>query len=162
MNHDADVEKEIKVVVFEVGDRVFAIRIDYVREILEHRDLTVVPDAPTWLAGILEISEAVLPVVSLHKRFGAKERDTHRHLINLTTPDGDMIFTADDVTAIRMLSPDQIKPVEKFGEQEGAHFLEGAVSLDGELVLIIDPRRVVDMQILQEARERTEAGEDAE
>ncbi len=162
MSHDSDVTGEIKVVVFDLGDRVFAIRIDYVREILEHRDPTVVPDEPSWLAGILELSEAVLPVVSLHRRFGAEERDTRRHLIHLTTPEGDMIFTADDVTAIRMVTPDQIKSVDKFGEQEGAHFLEGAVSLDGDLVLIIDPRRVVDMKVLQEAQDKAPIGEGVE
>ncbi len=152
--HKMEGGEEIKVVVFDVGERQFGIRIDYVREILEHRDPTAVPDAPAWLAGILDVAGEVLPVISLHKRLDAERRDARRHLINLTTSDGDMVFTADEVNAIRVLRDDQIRPVEHFAEEKNDHFLEGAVSLEGKIILLIDPRKIVDMEVVERATEK--------
>ena len=144
--------EEMTVVIFDLGDRQFAIRIDYVREILEYREPVAVPDTPEWLAGILDIAGDVLPVVSLHSRFEAEETDAKRHLINLTTEEGDMIFTADDVTAIRALNGDWVRPVEGASGERGADFLEGAVVLDKDLVLVVDPRKVVDMGALRRVK----------
>ena len=148
MNAPRD-SQEIKVVVFNVGARSFAIRIDHVKEIQKYQTPVRVPDSPSWLAGVLDIDGHVFPVVSLHQRFHVDESEAQgaSHLINLELTRGEMAFTTDEVTAIRTLQSDDIRHLTQVSTEMENPLLEGAVTIGDELVLLIDPERVVDLEV---------------
>lgn len=141
--------EEIKVVIFHVGQRLFAIPIEYVREILPYQDPISVPDSPDWLAGVIDLAGRVLPVVSLHERFDESMDEDERHLIRLQFDDQrGAAFTTDAVTAIRVLEDEAIRDVDQLSGEMQTPLLWGAARVDNQLVLVINPEKVVDVDYI--------------
>ena len=57
----------LELLCFRVGERVFAMDIMCIREILRSCVVTPVPNAPPGVAGVLNLRGALLPVVDLHR-----------------------------------------------------------------------------------------------
>ncbi|MBK6432207.1 chemotaxis protein CheW [Candidatus Amarolinea dominans] len=66
-NQDAAVQ----LVVFEVGQRAYALRVEQVIEVLRMVAIAPLPDTPPWLAGMLNFRGQVIPVMDLRTRLGA-------------------------------------------------------------------------------------------
>ena len=59
---------------FTLGGEVYALDILEVTEIIEFRDLTVVPMMPSFIRGVINLRGRVLPVVDMAARFGQQRR----------------------------------------------------------------------------------------
>jgi len=78
--------QEIKVVCFRLGAEIYALDIMRVREIIKPLRLSGLPDAPTFVEGVINLRGSVIPVVDLRKRFGLTEpadRGEKRFLITV-------------------------------------------------------------------------------
>ncbi len=71
----AEPEAQRQIVAFRVGEEVFGLEIGEVREVVEYREVTPVPRAPEFVAGIISLRGAILPVVDLRKRIGMEPTD---------------------------------------------------------------------------------------
>jgi purine-binding chemotaxis protein CheW len=69
---DRDIQ-EIKVVCFRLGRDTYALDIMRVREILKPQKLSGLPEAPSFVEGVINLRGAIIPVVDLRKRFGLSE-----------------------------------------------------------------------------------------
>ena len=59
--------------VFGSDTETFGVPINSVHEIVRMMDITVVPDAPVYIEGVINLRGKIIPVVDLRKRFGEKE-----------------------------------------------------------------------------------------
>jgi chemotaxis signal transduction protein len=59
-----------QVVVFKLADEHYGINITAVDSIIELQAITVVPQAPVFVEGVIRLRGNLLPVVDLRKRFG--------------------------------------------------------------------------------------------
>ncbi len=55
---------------FTVGDVVYAVRIEVVREIVNPKEVVELPQAPRSVRGVADLRKLVVPVVDLRERFG--------------------------------------------------------------------------------------------
>jgi purine-binding chemotaxis protein CheW len=67
---EAGPEVKRQIVAFRVGEEVFGLEIGEVREVLEYREVTPVPLAPKFVAGIISLRGTILAVIDLRVRFG--------------------------------------------------------------------------------------------
>ena len=66
----AEPEALRQIVTFRVGEEVFGLEIGEVGEVIEYREVTPVPRAPDFVAGIISLRGTILPVIDLKVRFG--------------------------------------------------------------------------------------------
>ena len=62
-------EKHQQIVGFRVGKEHFGVPIGYVHEIVRMMDITTVPDAPSFVEGVINLRGKIIPVIDLRKRF---------------------------------------------------------------------------------------------
>src|SRR5581483_9264211 len=62
-------------ITFKLGEELFAINVNQVREVLETSRFTRVPTAPDYMRGLVNVRGKAIPVVDLRLRFGL-ERGT--------------------------------------------------------------------------------------
>ena len=65
-----------QMVVFQLGEGVYGLDIQYVLEINRISEFTPIPNAPSYVKGIINLRGTIVPVVNLGQRFGLDERDT--------------------------------------------------------------------------------------
>lgn len=75
-----NIEKEaddrlLQFLSFIVDDEEYALELHETKEVVKMREITEVPHAPHFIAGIISLRGEIIPVISLQKRLGLKEKD---------------------------------------------------------------------------------------
>jgi purine-binding chemotaxis protein CheW len=151
---------------FAVGAQEYALDIMRIKEIVNPLPITVVPGAPAFVEGIVELRGAFLPVIDLRTRFGlavtAADRDSKYVIARV---DGRQVgLVVDRVIEVRRVELAQVAPPPPLAVATGARpFFSGVVKWDERIVLIVDLDQVLtederrDLAALQAQASRSEA-----
>ena len=97
---------------FRMGDRHLALPLERVERVIRMAALIPLPDAPSWVSGVLNFHGTILPVIDLRKRLGLPEKEMnpdhrilvirtrHRKLGVLADAADEVIFVPDDQRAL--------------------------------------------------------------
>jgi purine-binding chemotaxis protein CheW len=66
--------KDVTLIVLELDGRWFALPINTVNEVIRMVAIAPLPDAPEWVAGVINVRGEVLPVIDLRTRLGLDRR----------------------------------------------------------------------------------------
>ena len=142
-------ELQTQLLTFLLAGDSYAVSILRVREIIEHEDVTRVPNMPASIRGVLNLRGAVVPVVDLAVRFGLGESHVSKRscvVIVEVDVDGDhlvMGLMVDAVSQVIELPPADIEPPPALGTRIRADFLQGLGKIGKGFVLILDIDRVL-------------------
>jgi purine-binding chemotaxis protein CheW len=137
-------EQEIELLSFRLGGEEYAVLVADVREVLKSYHLTIVPNSPDYILGVMTLRGTVLPVIDLCKRFGLAQatKDEKSRIVVASSADEEAGLLVDRVTGVFKILPDEIKPVPENIEQ-GAEFLRGIVRTADRLYILLDLEKVV-------------------
>ena len=65
----------MKVIVFELMDKEYAIEVDVVQSIEKLLSITRVPKTPSYVKGVINLRGVVTPIVDLRERFGLEVKE---------------------------------------------------------------------------------------
>jgi len=130
---------------FTIGDESYGVDIMAVREIKVWSEITRLPEQPNFVRGVLNLRGAIVPIVDLRCRFGQGLTEaTALHVVIIVQIDGQLVgLLADRVSDIVTVDPGKIKPVPKIGQNGKSAFLSGIVSIESELIALIDLDRLL-------------------
>lgn len=140
---------------FRLGGEVFALGILDITEIIEYRDLTVVPMMPPFIRGVLNLRGRVVPVVDLAARFGRGTTDVARRTAVIIVETGpretdegeepaqDFGILVDAVNEVVHFTADDIEPPPAFGAGIRADFISGMAKHRGDFIIVLDVDRVL-------------------
>jgi purine-binding chemotaxis protein CheW len=127
-----------QLVVFRLGEQRYALPLAAVERFVPAVEVTVLPDAPGTVLGVINVAGRVIPVLNLRKRFGLVEREvsptdhfliarTARRTVALVVDEAQSVI---EYPAVEIVGPDHILP--ELGQ------IQGVVKLPDGLVLIHD------------------------
>jgi len=70
---------ELHIVGFQVGRETYGVPITSLHEIVRVPEITVVPDAPVYLEGVINLRGKIVSVMDLRKRLGEKQVALNKH-----------------------------------------------------------------------------------
>jgi purine-binding chemotaxis protein CheW len=133
------------VVSFRIGEQDYCIDIDIVREIRGWSPTTVLPHAPDYVTGVINLRGAVVAVVDLAARLGlGKTMATPRHVIIIVALGHQTVgLLADVVSDILGIDEASLKPVPEVAADGLEAFITSLVTLeDGRMLRKLDLRQV--------------------
>ncbi|MFB6355842.1 MAG: chemotaxis protein CheW, partial [bacterium] len=65
----------MQIVTFQLAGERYGLPIDTIQEIIMDRDVTRVPNLPTFLKGIIHLRDSVIPIVDGIERLGYHDRE---------------------------------------------------------------------------------------
>ena len=152
-------------VLFRLGDETYGLPIAAVVEVLRLPEtVTRVPRAPRFVAGVMSHRGTVVPLVDQGRRFVSRQAGPERQRrVIITRLDGLTAgFIVDGVEQILSVPAAELQPAPDLAAGENRIFDRVAnVRLDGRLVLLVDPRQLLDQaerDILRALAERSEPG----
>lgn len=141
-------QDEIQVVTFKLGREEFGLFISDVREINRITEITVVPNAPSFVEGIMNLRGNVIPAIDLRKRFQLeilKRNDSSRVIIvdiaNKTTG-----FIVDSVSDVIRISKSSIEPPpDIISSNIQTEFVQGIANLtkQGRFIILLNVNRIL-------------------
>lgn len=141
-----------QLITFEVESQVFGIDIMAIREIRAWTPTTRLPQVPHYVAGVVNLRGTVLPVVDLAARLGWRATEpTARHVIIVTQILGQfrglIVDSVSDIVTVPIAS---LQPPPTTGDAV-VPFLEGLVSIDERMVMVLDLPSLTDAYDFAEA-----------
>ena len=126
-------------IVFRVGAQEFCLDIMTVREIRGWTQATVLPHAPGYVRGVINLRGSVLPVVDLSDRLGFTPIEGNaRQVIIVVQIGGKLVgMLVDAVSDILSQSSQVIQPTPEVASGEVLSFLQGVLAIDGRMIGLI-------------------------
>jgi purine-binding chemotaxis protein CheW len=137
-------QREIEMLSFRLGGEEYAVPVSDVREVLKIIQLTIVPNTPNYILGVMSLRGTMLPIIDLCRRFGlpAGDQDQKSRIVVVSSADEEVGLLVDRVTGVFSILPDEIKPAPENIEQ-GAEYLRGIVRQEERLYILLDLERAV-------------------
>jgi purine-binding chemotaxis protein CheW len=133
-----------QIVGFCVGKENFGVPISIVHEIVRMMEITVVPDAPSHIEGVINLRGKIIPVVDLRKRFAEEIRPHRRNRILVVELDGHQVgLVVDAANEVIKMNPELIEPPPNIFEQGELNYVTGVGKLGGKLVILIDLAKIM-------------------
>ena len=134
-------------ILFTLAGTTYALRSEYVRhmEMVDH--VTRVPNAPTYVDGVVSSRGQVVPVINLRARFGFDrvDADARTRLIIVELESRVVALLADSAREFVTIRPDSIQPPGRALAGLSGEYLEGIATIGDRLVLILNVKHVVDV-----------------
>ncbi len=131
--------REMELLSFRLGGEEYAVMVDDVKEVLKIRDLTMVPNAPDYVLGVMSLRGTMLPVLDLCRRLGITRPpgDEKSRILVVSPDEEDAGLLVDRVSGVLRVMPDTIRPVPE-NIEHGAEFLRGIVRREDRLYILLD------------------------
>ena len=133
-----------QIVGFRVGKENFGVPIGIVHEIVRMMEITVVPDSPTYVEGVINLRGKIIPVVDLRKRFAEPVVPHRRNRIMVAELDGHKVgLVVDAANEVLKVSPELIEPPPNIFDQGEVNYVTGVGKFGGKLVILIDLAKIM-------------------
>jgi purine-binding chemotaxis protein CheW len=128
-----------ELVSFRIGDQEFCVDIMSVREIRGWTPATVLPHAPSYVRGVINLRGAVLSIVDLGARFGLPLAEpSARHVIIVAQVEHQVVgLLVDAVSDILTVSTDTIQPTPDVASELARSFVQGVLAIDNRMISLI-------------------------
>jgi len=129
-------------VSFRLDRELFALSLAWVERALRMVAPVPLPEAPSWIAGVINLQGQVVPVLDLGQLFGRPARAPHpaQRLLVVNQSPRKVALQVDAVEQVLEAGPGEMEPPS--GHLAGSRVLAGVLQDRGELVLILDPERL--------------------
>jgi purine-binding chemotaxis protein CheW len=145
-----------QVVIFRLAESSYAIEIAAVREIIRPQPITIVPQAPPFVVGVINLRSSVVPVLDLRQRCGlpAAEQTRDSRVVVVQVGEQSVGLQVDAVSEVITLPPGVVEPAAGLIRGAGAEqLLRGVARLDERLVMLLDLARAIDTSVTVDASE---------
>lgn len=143
-NAMAKIASDTQYVTFSLGNEVFAVPVEVVREILDHEEAFKIPHGPEYLLGLRDVRGQGVPIIDLRLRLGMSrtEKTSHTRILVLDIQMKDKMLAlglvADKVFEVTPFRKDQVEDAPDIGVHWNSTYIAGVVRRDGDFVVIID------------------------
>ena len=151
-------EKLIQFVIFTLGPEEYGMGILDVREIVKTGQITMVPNMPDFIRGIINLRGKIVVVIDLERRFllQREEEYTGKHIIITSAKDNVFGLLVDEVIDVLRLPEESIKPAPKLiTEKIHSKYLTGVGTLDNRLIMLLNMAMVLAEEELVKLSEAT-------
>lgn len=130
-------ETHIQLACFSLGDKLFAVDIMRIREILVPQKLSPLPCASNLLEGVINLRGSVIPVMNMRRRFEMPIVDDGKLLI-VSLVRQLLALVVDDVMEVISVPVADLKPPIQIVSGVGMEFILGVCLSNNRVFMILD------------------------
>jgi purine-binding chemotaxis protein CheW len=154
----ADDPTALQHLTFWLGERVFAVGIESVREIIQYGAMTLVPRTPDFVRGVINLRGSVVPVIDLQARLGRGRAEVGEKtcivIFEARRPSAghseriELGLMVDAVSEVIDIDPADIEPAPTFGSAIGREHVRGVVRRQERFITLLETDHVLDIEAL--------------
>ena len=140
-----DVENSINLVTFKLGNNEYAIDIMQAKEIIKMEKITLIPNAPDYVEGVINLRGNIIPIVDLKKRFNLDENEGEKNtgIIIVKIDDVDMGIIIDAISKVVSIATSNIQPPPPMLSGIGQKYIKGVAKLEDKLLVVLDLEKLI-------------------
>jgi purine-binding chemotaxis protein CheW len=130
----------MQIVVFKLGEEHFAVDTDKVQSINDMMGITVVPKAPGYIKGLINLRGSIKSLVDINLLLDVNSSEEQQSIIILTVEDEEIGISVDEVEEV--LDIDE-KSIQKMNSDQANSYIKGIINHEDKLLTIIDIDRLL-------------------
>lgn len=133
---------------FSMNQELFAVSVKKVTELLEMMPVTVVPKAPAYMRGVINLRGSVVPVIDTRSKFSLPTQpdniDTCIIVMNISMDEEVVKIGAivDSVSEVIEMSENQILELPSVSKKDRTLFIQGVIKQDDKFIMVLDVDKV--------------------
>ena len=137
--------RETHIVGFRVGRETYGVPITSLHEIVRVPEITVVPDAPDYLEGVINLRGKIVSVVDLRKRFGKPSAAIDRRSRILVVGNRGRLagLIVDSASEVLKIPESDIEAAPVMMQEGGLDCVTGLGKYQGRLIILLDIGKVL-------------------
>ena len=138
---DAEIDEgTTNLVTFRLGSGEYAIDIMQAKEIIKMEKITLIPNAPYFVEGVINLRGNIIPIIDLKKRFNLEESegDKNTGIIIAKIEDVDMGIMIDSVSKVVSMANSDIQPPPSMLQGIGQRYIKGVGKMEDKLLVVLD------------------------
>ncbi len=136
---EEDTQKD-KYLTFHLGLEDYGIDIRHVTEIIGILKITVIPEMPRHIRGVINLRGKIIPVMDVRLRFQLDERkyDERTCVVVVNIRDAVIGLVVDTVSEVVDIPEASIEPASGFTGNRGSAFIRGIGKIGQDIKIILD------------------------
>ncbi|ALQ09532.1 MULTISPECIES: chemotaxis protein CheW [Pseudoalteromonas] len=136
---------------FIMADEEYGVDILTVQEIRSWEEITVLPNAPEFVKGVINLRGTIVPIIDLRLRFGLPSTDygplTVVIVIKIEFEQGSKIIgiAVDAVSDVYSIVEQDAKAVPSLSESNNCEYVAGLVNVGDKMVALIDLQKTMNI-----------------
>ena len=138
--HDPHDDDLIQLVTFRIGEEEFGVDILAVQEIIRLMQITMVPRAPEFIEGVINLRGKVIPVINMRTRFNksAHKPDSNTRIVVMELEQKIVGFLVDGVSEVLRIPESTVEDPPPVVAGIGSEYIRGIGKLDNRLLILLD------------------------
>jgi len=140
---------EEQLVVFRLGKQEYALSISRVKEIIQYKGATKLPNSPDYFKGIINLRGKLIPVIDITIKFVLDiEKVSDRRAIIIETEDQVFAIIVDEVTEVKKLQESEIEVVQNTVSGDNA-YIRGVAKDGNRLIILLNAEKILGSAALE-------------
>lgn len=156
----AEADTQFQLVTFHLGEELYGVNILDVKEIVRLQAVRVIPNAPYYVEGIINLRGEIIPIIDLHKRFKIQsvlkddEIELEGGFIILDIDGIKMGIMIDKVERVVTIQSKDVKEPPQMLSGIGSEYIEGVIREEsGNYLIMLNIRKLFNPKELQKITE---------
>lgn len=137
--------EDLKLIVFQLVDKEYAIPVDQVRSIEKLQHITRVPRTPSYVKGVINLRGVVTPIIDLRSRFdlSSSEPTESTRVIIVGLEDKEVGLIVDAANDVLDVEREMIEPSPEVVGVVEAEYIGGVVKQNKRLLILLHLDKVL-------------------
>ncbi|MFJ8068723.1 chemotaxis protein CheW [Peribacillus sp. NPDC096447] len=141
--------EDMKVIVFQIKDKEYAIPVDKVSGIEKILHITRVPKAVKFVKGVINLRGVITPIIDLRVRFGFEEveYDESTRIIIVILDDMEVGLIVDSANDVLDIPVDSIEPQPEVVGHLASEYISGVAKIEKRLLVLINLEKALSLEM---------------
>ncbi len=138
----------LQLVSFKIGEEEFGVDILNVQEIIRMVEVTRVPNAPSFVEGVINLRGKVIPIVDLRRRLmmAEKSKDKNTRIVVVELERKVIGFIVDSVNEVLRINKNITEPPPPMVSGIDSEFITAIGKLDDRLLILLDLEKILSIE----------------
>ncbi|MGG0411538.1 chemotaxis protein CheW [Peribacillus simplex] len=143
--------EDMKVIVFQIKDKEYAIPVDKVSGIEKLLHITRVPKAVKFVKGVINLRGVITPIIDLRVRFGFEEvdYDESTRIIIVILDDMEVGLIVDSANDVLDIPVESIEPQPEVVGHLASEYISGVAKIEKRLLVLINLEKAISLEMTE-------------
>ncbi|MFF5398109.1 chemotaxis protein CheW [Peribacillus butanolivorans] len=146
--------QDMKVIVFQIKDKEYAIPVDKVSGIEKLLHITRVPKAVQLVKGVINLRGVITPIIDLRVCFGLEELEYNdsTRIIVVILDDMEVGLIVDSANDVLDIPVDSIEPQPEVVGHSASEYISGVAKIEKRLLVLINLEKALSLEVNENMR----------
>jgi len=137
----AQKEESTSFITFTLDSEVYAVPIQTIEEIIGQQEISLLPNVPNFIKGVINLRGEIVPIMDLRLKFGLPPKECTQFTVFLIVRVDERLMgmVVDNVADVLVIEPSKVQKRPVFSAKISTEFIKGVYKdAQEELVILVD------------------------